>query len=301
VTDVVVIGSGPAGLAAAIYTARAKLSTVVVTGSQLGGQLALTWEIDNYPGFLESPTGAELTDLFAKHAEKHGATLVFDEAVEVEFGQGSHRVQLHGDVIQARAVVVATGATARHLGVPGESKLVGRGVSYCATCDGGFFRGRRVVVVGGGDTAVEEAIYLTRFVDSLRIVHRRDELRAGPGLQERARATGTIGFEWNTVVDEILGTDKVEGVRLRRLDTGDERVEPVDGVFIFVGHTPSSELFRGKLELDEAGYVKVDDRMNTSVPGVFAAGEIMDPHWRQGTTSIGQGSAAGISVVRYLV
>lgn len=298
--DVVVIGSGPAGFSAALYTARANLSTVIVTGSQLGGQVALTWEIDNFPGFHDNLTGAELTDHFVKHVEKFGAELLYDEVTEVEFGAEQHLVRTYGGQIEARAVVVTTGASARRLGVPGEEEFIGRGVSYCATCDGAFFKDRDVLVVGGGDSALEEAIFLTRFANSVQIVHRRNELRAGPNLQERALKNDKIGFVWDTVIDEIAGDGKVDRVRLRRVDSGASEEAPTEGVFIFIGHYPNSALFKDKLAMDEQGYIRVDDRMRTSVPGVFAAGEIMDPVWRQVATSVGQGSAAGISAEHYL-
>jgi thioredoxin reductase (NADPH) len=298
--DVVVIGSGPAGIAAAIYTARARLSTAVVTGNQIGGQVALTWEIDNYPGFINNPSGADLTDQLVKHAQKHGAELIYDEVTRVDFSGQPLRVFTSSQEMEAHAVVVAAGASARRLGVPGEQEMIGRGVSYCATCDAPFFRDRSVIVVGGGDSAVEESLFLTRFASTVRLVHRRDQLRASMDLQERLRRHSQVGFVWNTVVEEIIGAGKVERVRLRRTDTGEERLEPTDGVFVFIGHEPNSALFRDHLDMDTSGYLKVDDRMATNVPGVFAAGEVMDPVWRQVATSVGQGSAAGLSAVRYV-
>ena len=298
--DVIIIGSGPAGLAAAVYTARARLSTVVLTGMAPGGQVSQTCEIDNYPGFGDQPTGAELAERFVHHAEQAGADLVYDEVDAVDFAGPILRVMAASGPMEARAVVVATGAAARRLGVPGEEELLGRGVSYCATCDGPFFRGKDVLVVGGGDSAVEEALFLTRFARSIRIAHRRDRLRAGAGLQHRAMHHEQIGFEWSTVVREIRGGDHVEAVVLRSVESGADRVEPVDGVFIFIGHDPRSALFQGVLALDSNGYVIADERMRTSVRGVYAAGEIMDPIWRQVSTSVGQGSAAGMSVVRDL-
>jgi thioredoxin reductase (NADPH) len=298
--DVIVIGSGPAGMAAALYTARANLVTRLITGPQLGGQVALTWEIENYPGFPEAPSGADLTDLLSRQVAKFGAEVVYDEVTAVDFTSQPLRVMTYGGDLEARAVVVATGASARRLGVPGEEELIGRGVSYCATCDGAFFKDRDVVVVGGGDSAVEEAVFLTRFARSIRIVHRRDQLRAGVQLQRRAQANEKISYVWSTVVEEVVGTTRVERLKVRRVDSGETTELTAGGVFIFVGHDPNSRLLAGALALDDHGYVKVDDRMQTSVTGVFAAGEIMDPVWRQVATSVGQGAMAGISAVRYL-
>jgi len=298
--DVIVIGSGPAGLNAALYTARAGLETKVIAGPQLGGQVAITWEIDNYLGFSETPSGAELTERMVQHIQKFGAELVYDEVTGVDFSGDVLEVHTYGGPLRARAVVVAAGATARRLGVPGEETFIGRGVSYCATCDGAFFRGQHVLVVGGGDSAIEEALFLTRFADSVRVVHRRDALRAGPQLQERAFANDRISFVWNSVVREIAGKGKVERVRVAGTDDALEDELEATGIFIFVGHTPNSEVFRGVLDMDNHGYLEVDERMRTNVPGVFAAGEIMDPLWRQVATSVGQGAVAGMSAEAYL-
>jgi thioredoxin reductase (NADPH) len=298
--DVIVIGSGPAGMTAALYTARANLTTKVITGPQLGGQVSITWEVDNYPGLDHNPSGAELTERLVRHVEKFGAELVYDEVLEVDFRAKPLRVTTHSGELEARAVVIASGASAKRLGVPGEEELVGRGVSYCATCDGAFFKGEDVLVVGGGDSALEEALFLTRFASAVTLVHRRDELRAGANLRERAFANPKIGYEWNTVVDEIRGNGKVRQVVLRDVHTDATRERDTNGVFVFIGHYPNSEVFQGKIEMDHHGYVHVDERMMTSVDGVFAAGEIMDPVWRQIATSVGQGCAAGISVENYL-
>jgi thioredoxin reductase (NADPH) len=298
--DVIVIGSGPAGLTAALYAARANLSTTVITGPELGGQVAMTWEIDNYPGFHENPTGAELTSNLVEHAEKFGAELIYDEVTEVDFSGPPHKVKTYAEELEARAVVIAVGASANRLGVPGENEMVGRGVSYCATCDGAFFKDEDVLVVGGGDSAVEEALFLTRFARTVRIVHRRDELRAGENLADRARDNEKIDFVWNTVVEEIVGEESVSGAKTRRTDTGEEGFLEATGVFIFIGHYPNSKVLGDAVRLDEHGYVIVDDHMRTSVEGVFAAGEIMDPQWRQVATSVGQGAAAGMSVEHYL-
>ncbi len=299
---VVIIGSGPAGLAAALYTARADLAPLVITGQQLGGQISITSEVENYPGFPESLTGPELVDLMHKQAEKFGARIKIDTVTEVDFTHGSPFTitTSGGEVYQSQTVIIAAGASARRLGVPGENELIGRGVSYCGTCDGFFFRGKDVVVVGGGDSALEESIFLTKFATQVRIIHRRDEFRAGAILVNRARRNPKISFVWNTVVEEIIGSDRVEGVRVRNVRTGATELLNTDGVFIFIGHHPNSQLFEGQLEMDEHGYLITDEHMQTSVPGVFAAGEIQDPIWRQIATSVGQGAAAGMAAIRWL-
>ena len=298
--DVIVIGSGPAGLNAALYTARASLDTKVISGPQVGGQLALTWEIDNYLGFIDSPSGADLTDLMVKHVEKFGARLEYDEVPSVDFTGHPLKVTTYGGVLEARSVIIASGASATKLGVPGEDKLIGHGVSYCATCDGAFFKDDDVVVVGGGDSAVEEALFLTRFAKSVRVIHRRDELRAGPQLQERAFANDKIAFIWDTVVDEVVGNGHVSSIKVRNAKSGATDELQAQGIFIFVGHYPNSDLFRGAVDMDEHGYVLVDERTRTNVPGVFAAGEIMDPLWRQVATSVGQGCMAGMAAEEHL-
>jgi thioredoxin reductase (NADPH) len=298
---VVILGSGPAGLTAALYTARANLEPLVVSGNQLGGQVSITYEVENYPGFPQGTTGPELVELMQKQAEKFGARIVIDEVTEVALASGQpFRVKTHGDEFEAEAVVICTGASPRRLGVPGEEALIGRGVSFCATCDGFFFRGKEVVVVGGGDSALEEGLFLTRFANRVRVVHRRDELRAGESLKKRALSNEKMSFIWDTVVEEIQGNGKVEGVRLRNLKNGKEERLGTDGVFIYIGHFPNSDLFRGQLAMDERGYLIADRQMSTSVPGVFAAGEIQDPVFRQVATSVGQGAAAGMMVERWL-
>jgi thioredoxin reductase (NADPH) len=298
--DVIVIGSGPAGLNAALYTSRASLDTLVVSGPQVGGQLALTWEIDNYLGFVESPSGADLTDLMVKHIAKFGARLEYDEVTSVDFTARPLTVTTYSGKLEAQAVIIASGASATKLGVPGEDKLIGHGVSYCATCDGAFFKNDDVVVVGGGDSAVEEALFLTRFAKSVRVIHRRDELRAGPQLQERAFANDKIEFIWDTVVDEVVGNGHVSSVKVHNAKSGEKGELEAQGIFIFIGHYPNSNLFRGAVDMDDHGYVQVDERMRTSVAGVFAAGEIMDPNWRQVATSVGQGCMAAMAVEDYL-
>jgi thioredoxin reductase (NADPH) len=301
---VVIIGSGPAGLSAAIYNARALLNPVVITGSQFGGQISLTSEVENYPGFFKgetTPMAAELVEVMQKQAEHFGTRFVYDEVTEADFHNGPpFTIQTHGQTYEADGVIVTAGASPKNLNVPGESEFVGRGVSYCGTCDGFFFRGKDVVVVGGGDSALEESIFLTKFADKVTIVHRRDELRAGPTLQKRAFANEKIGFVWDTVIDEIQGNGVVNGVKLRNLKTNATGMMPVDGVFIFIGHYPNSQFLVGQLAMDEHGYVITDHLMRTSVPGVYAAGEIQDPHYRQIATSVGQGVAAAMQLERWL-
>ncbi len=298
---VIVIGSGPAGLTAALYTGRAQLNPLVISGNQLGGQISLTYEVENYPGFPKGITGPELVEAMQKQAERFGARLTVDEVTEVDLSHGRpFRLKTHGEEYEADAVIVCTGASPKRLGVPGEEDFIGRGVSFCATCDGFFFREKDVLVVGGGDSALEEGLFLTRFARRVRVVHRRDKLRAGDTLQRRAFANEKIDFIWDTVIEEIKGDGKVETVRLRNLKTGEEQETPTDGVFIFIGHYPNTDLFKGQLEMDEIGYLITDERMMTSVPGVFAAGEVQDPVFRQVATSVGQGCAAGMMCERWL-
>lgn len=302
-TRVLIIGSGPAGLSAALYTARAQLNPVVIAGNILGGQVALTHEIENYPGFPESLSGAELVEKFKSQAEKFGAEIVFDEVTGVDFSHGSpFTVRTHNETYSADAVIVTIGADPRKLKVPGEVEYTGRGVSYCGTCDGFFFRGKDIVVVGGGDSAIEESLFLTRFANSVNIIHRRDELRAGVALQKRAYANEKISFTWNTVVEEIIGNPDgtVRAVKLRNVATDEVYEKPTDGVFIFIGHIPNSQVFGDQLAVNENGYLITDQRYRTNVDGVFAAGEIQDEIWRQVATSAGQGVAAGMSAIHWL-
>lgn len=296
----VIIGAGPAGLAAALYAARAELEPIVLTGMTLGGQAAMTHLIENYPGFPEGLGGAELGDLFKTQAERFGAKIVFDTATEVDFSEAPYMIKTFGTEYMADTVIVATGATPRSLEVPGEFEFIGKGVSYCGTCDGFFFKDKDVIVVGGGDSAIEEGIFLTRFANKVTVVHRRDELRASPILESRARANEKIDFVWDTVVTDIEGNGQVTQVQLENKKTGENRAYGTDGVFIFIGHTPNTELFKGKLEMDEESYLVVNNLMETSKPGVFAAGEVADSHFRQVVTSAGMGAAAAIQATRYL-
>jgi thioredoxin reductase (NADPH) len=300
VENLIIIGSGPAGMAAAIYAGRANLSPVVLTGAMVGGQPAITNEIENFPGFPEGITGAELVERVHRQAERFGARMVYDEAIEVNLRVHPFWVKAYGAEYYAKAVIVASGASPRKLGVPGEVELTGHGVSYCGTCDGFFFRGKEVVVVGGGDSALEEALFLTRYVTRVRIIHRRDQLRASYILQERARRNEKIEFIWNSVVTEIHGPQEVTAVTLRNVVTGEVSRLPTDGVFIFVGHIPNSEIFRGQLDMDENGYIITDKRTRTNIPGVFAAGEVADPIFRQNVTSAGEGARAAIEATRWL-
>lgn len=297
---VLVLGSGPTGYAAALYAARAELKPVVLTGMQLGGQAALTYTIENYPGFPEGVGGAQLGELFQKQAEHFGTVTEFDMANSVDLSKRPFKVTTDSGEYLADVLIVGTGASPNHLQIPGEVELTGRGVSYCATCDGWFFKDKKVVVVGGGDSALEEALFITRYASSVTIVHRRDELRAGAILQRRAKAHPKISFVWDTVLTGTIGADKLEGVKLKNVKTGEESTLETDGLFIFIGHTPNTQMFKGQLEMSDLGYIKVNDRMETSVPGVFAAGEAADPHFRQVVTSAGMGAAAAISATRFL-
>ena len=290
---VVIIGSGPAGLTAALYTARAQLAPVVIAGEQLGGQVAITHEIENYPGFPDGLSGPELVERMKEHAENFGAKVEFDLVESVDFSHGSpFAVKTYGEEYQADSVIVTIGADPRKLGVPGEAEFTGAGVSYCGTCDGFFFRGKDIVVVGGGDSALEEGIFLTRFANSVNIIHRRDALRAGVQLQQRAFNNDKISFTWNSVVEEIIGDGGVNAVRLRNTQTGEQTLHPTDGVFIFIGHDPNNAVFGDQIALNENGYIITDQRYRTNVDGVFAAGEIQDEIWRQVATSVGQGTSA---------
>ncbi len=270
---VLVLGSGPTGYSAALYAARAELNPVVLTGMQLGGQAALTYTIENYPGFPEGVGGAQLGELFQKQAEHFGAVTEFGSANAVDLSKRPFRVETDSGEYLADSLIIGTGASPNHLEIPGEVELTGRGVSYCATCDGWFFKDKKVVVVGGGDSALEEALFITRYASSVTIIHRRDELRAGAILQKRALEHPKINFLWSTVVTETVGTDKLEALKLKNVKTGDETTLETDGLFIFIGHIPNTEMFKGQLEMSDLGYIKVNDKMETNVPGVFAAGE----------------------------
>lgn len=300
---VIIIGSGAAGLTAALYTARALLKPLVIAGTQIGGQISITGEVENYPGFWSpdhTPTGPELVEVMQKQAEHFGARFEYDEVVAVDFGKRPFTIKTYSKEFTADCVIVTAGASPTKLGIPGEEEYTGRGVSYCGTCDGFFFRGKDVVVVGGGDSAMEEGIFLTKFANKVQVIHRRDELRAGPLLQKRAFANEKISFIWNTVVDQIVGNGVVQSVKVRNVKSGETADLKTDGVFIFIGHDPNNHFFKGQLAMDEEGYIITDERFRTSVPGIFAAGEIQDPYFRQISTSVGQGAAAGMEAQKWL-
>jgi len=305
---VVIIGSGPAAYTAAIYAARATLKPVVIAGSGTnkeigvpGGQLMLTTDVENYPGFPEGVTGPDLMDLFRRQAERFGTRVVWADAKSVDLSRRPFTIETNEGQYSGDALILATGARAQWLAIPGEERLQNRGVSACATCDGALFRGKPIAVVGGGDTAMEEALFLTRYGTKVTVIHRRDTLRASKIMQERARKNEKIDFLWNTVVLEILGEKAVSGLRLKEVTTGKESELPVGAVFMAIGHKPNTDLVRGKLELDEVGYVRVaDGSTRTGVEGVFACGDAVDHVYRQAVTAAGTGCMAAIDAERWL-
>jgi len=300
--DVIVIGSGPAGYTAALYAARAQLKPIVFEGSvTAGGALMNTTEVENFPGFPDGIQGPDLMDAMRKQAERFGAELRAEDVTEVDLTVDPKRVIVEGETYLARAVIIATGSRYRELGVPGEKKLSGHGVSWCATCDGFFFREQEIAVVGGGDSAMEEALFLTRFAKTVTVIHRRDELRASKIMQERAFANPKIKFRWNSEISEILGDTKIAGLRLRDTVTGAESELAVCGVFVAIGHDPRSELFTGQLATDSEGYLLVEQpSTRTAIPGVFASGDVVDHTYRQAVTAAGTGCAAALDAERYL-
>jgi thioredoxin reductase (NADPH) len=300
VKKVVIIGSGPAGLTAAVYAARANLQPLVIEGFQAGGQLMLTTDVENYPGFVDGIMGPELMERFRKQAGRFGAEFVTADVSSVNLSERPFQITIANDGILAHSVIVSTGATAKMLGVPGERELLGHGVSTCATCDGFFFRDRELVVVGGGDSAMEEAIFLTKFASRVTVVHRRNELRASKIMQERAFENDKIDFVWNSLVTEIFGNGKVEGVRLKSTVDGTESEMKAGGIFVAIGHTPNTKLFEGQLDLTEGYIVTPGDTTQTSVEGVFAAGDVVDFRYRQAITAAGMGCMAAIDAERWL-
>ncbi len=299
--ELIVLGSGPAGLTAAIYATRAALHPLVFAGAEAGGQLMLTTDVENYPGFADPILGPALIAAMRTQAERIGAEFLNEDATAVDLSHRPFRVtNQYGETYETKALVIATGAKAKLLGLPGEQQLLGRGVSTCATCDGFFFRGRDVLVVGGGDTAMEEALYLSKLAQSVTVVHRRDQLRASKILAERARTTPKINFQWSHAVAEIVGNGKVRAAKLKNLKTGQIVERPVDGIFVAIGHHPNTELFRGQLEMDENGYIVRKQRASTSVEGVFVAGDVHDHTYRQAVTAAGFGCEAAIDAERWL-
>ncbi|MFX1466777.1 MAG: thioredoxin-disulfide reductase [Promethearchaeota archaeon] len=299
--DVVIIGSGPAGLTAAIYTSRANLKTAVIAGALWGGQLMLTSEVENFPGFKDSILGPDLMDNMWAQAERFGTEMIFDDVIAVNFSSRPFKVTVEGgEIYEAKVVIIATGAATKWLGLESEERLRGRGISSCATCDGAFFKGKRVVIVGGGDTAMEEAQTLSKFAREITVVHRRDKLRASKTLQERIFKIPKVKFIWNSTVQEILGKDHVEGIRLRKTDTNEEFELKADGVFIAIGHKPNTEIFRDHLDLDEAGYIIAEDSTRTKVNGIFVAGDVQDKRYRQAITASGLGCKAALDAIKFL-
>ena len=301
VRNVIIIGGGPAGYTAALYAARANLEPLVIEGFQWGGQLMLTTDVENYPGYPDGVLGPEMMAEFRRQAERFGTEFVTDDVTGVDFSEQPFRVWVEDTEYRARTVIVATGASARWLGLPGEQTYQGRGVSACATCDGAFYKDRELIVVGGGDTAMEEATFLTRFASKVTIVHRRDEFRASQIMLDRARQNAKIGFVTNAVVEDIHGDGKVESVTLRDTRTGDTHEVDVDGVFVAIGHDPNTKLFVGLLDHDEAGYlITKAHSTETNVPGVFAAGDVQDHTYRQAVTAAGSGCMAALDAERFL-
>ncbi len=298
----VIIGSGPAGYTAAIYAARAELAPVVVAGSAFGGQLMITTDVENYPGFPEGVAGPELMELFQKQAERFGTRVLFEDATAIDFSRRPFGIESESQRFEADSVIVATGASAKWLGIESEAKYTNRGVSACATCDGALYRGRAIAVVGGGDTALEEALFLTRFATVVHLIHRRGELRASRIMQERARRHEKIRFIWHSEVAEVLGDEQaVTGVRLRDVRTGALSELEIGAVFVAIGHMPNTALFRGVLDMNPAGYLMVEaGTSRTNVAGVFACGDAMDPHYRQAVTAAGTGCMAALDAERWL-
>jgi thioredoxin reductase (NADPH) len=295
-----IIGAGPAGLTAAIYAARAFLEPLVFVGPAFGGQIATTTEVENFPGFPSGLTGPELSAAMREQAERVGSRMMEETIEQVDLSQRPFKLTSSNGAYEVESLIIATGASPRKLGVPGEDEFIGRGVSYCATCDGFFFRNKEIMVVGGGDSAFQEGLFLTKFGSRVRIVHRRDEFRAGAMLQTRALANSKIEFVTNSVIERIDGNGKVKEVLLKNVKTGEAQPTPVEGVFVFIGHVPNTELFQGQLDMDHEGYLKVDGRLHTSVPGVFAAGEAHDNWFKQAITSAGFGCMAAMEAEKYL-
>jgi len=299
--DVIIIGGGPAGLTSAIYTGRGQLKTIVLEKGLPGGQIAQTDEVENYPGFPDTVTGPELSQRMVAQAEKFGAEIIMEEVTKLSQNDDkSFVVDGYDARYTAPVVIIATGANPKKINVPGEDKFYGRGVSTCATCDGFFYKDKDVVVIGGGDAAIEEGLFLTKFANKVSVIHRRDELRANKAAQERAFANPKMDFVWNTVVEEVLGDEQVSGVRIKNVKTGEESILNTDGVFVYIGHQPNTEFLKGFVELNKHGYVKVKDEIYTSREGVFAAGDVADEVYRQLSTSVGAGTKAAMKSEHWL-
>ena len=301
VRDLIIIGGGPAGYTAALYAARANLEPVVIEGFQWGGQLMITSDVENYPGYAEGVLGPEMMKDFRRQAERFGAEFVSDDVTRVDFSEQPFRIWVGDEEYRSEAVIIATGADARKLGLPSESRLQGRGVSYCAVCDAAFFREQEIIVVGGGDSAMEEAIFLTKFADKVTLVHRREEFRASQIMEDRARANDKIEFITNSVVEEVVGENSVTGVTIRDVNTDETTELPADGLFVAIGHDPNTKLFVGQLELDDAGYIVTKPgSTQTSIEGVFAGGDVVDHTYRQAVTAAGMGCMAALDAERWL-
>ena len=301
VREVVIIGSGPAGYTAAVYSGRAQLNPLVFAGANSGGQLMLTTDVENYPGFPEGIMGPELMENFRKQAERFGAEVHYENVVEVDFSSHPYTVKSSTQEVKANTVIISTGASARMLGLESESRLMGHGVSTCATCDGFFFKGQEIAVVGGGDSAMEEAVFLTKFADKVTVIHRRGELRASKIMQQKAFDNPKIEFMWHSAITEVLEEEgKVSGVEVENLESGDKVTLPLQGVFVAIGHTPNTSLFEGKLDLHDNGYINTHEVTKTSVQGVFACGDVQDFTYRQAITAAGSGCAAAIDAERWI-
>jgi len=302
VHEVLILGSGPAGLTAAVYSARANLSPLLIDGSQPGGQLTLTTDVENFPGFPKGIMGPQLIQDMRAQAERFGTQFRHGHVTEVDLQSQPFRITVDGEeTLEAKTLIISTGASANLLGLPSESRLMGHGVSTCATCDGFFFRGKEIAVVGGGDSAVEEATFLTKFASKVTIIHRRDKLRASKIVQDRAMKNEKIAFQWNSTLEEVIGDEVVTGIRLRNTQTHQTEELALSGVFVAIGHTPNTSLFKGQIDMDEQGYIRTQPyRTTTNVPGVFAAGDVQDSNYRQAITAAGSGCMAAIDAERYL-
>ncbi len=300
VEDVIIIGAGPAGLTAALYTSREDFKPLVITGVSAGGQLILTTEVENYPAFPEGVGGSELVDLMRKQAEKFGSRFVGEDVTGVDFSVRPFKVKTTSQSFEANSIIIATGASAKWLGIPSEQKFVGKGVSSCATCDAPFYRGKDVIVVGGGDTAMEDSLFLTKFVNSVTIVHRRDQFRASNIMKERVKSNPKIKIIWNSAVEEITGDAKVSGVKIKNVITNEVTEMPISGVFVAIGYQPNTKFLEGKLALDQAGYLVAKDEVKTAIDGVFVAGDVADHIYRQAITAAGSGAKAALEVRAYI-